>query len=154
LAISRAKLAIATPRPRQAGFTLLELLIVISIIAIASVGVSLGLRDSARTALDQDAERLIALLESNRALSRTSGKAVRWSEQLAGFRFDGTPTGSTAQAWLRPDIRVQWDGNASGTLLLGPEPIIEAQAITLRLQSYSLRIATDGLRPFSIQTPP
>jgi len=48
------------------GFTLLELLVVIALIAIATAGASLALRDSADSALDRDAQRLAALLETAR----------------------------------------------------------------------------------------
>ena len=40
-------------------------------------------------------------------------------------------------------------------LVLGPEPLIPRQSITLSLpgsNSAPLRLATDGLRPFSIQS--
>ncbi|EER57631.1 general secretion pathway protein H, partial [Acidovorax delafieldii 2AN] len=46
------------------GFTLLELLVVISIMALATAGVSLALRDSGQTQLEREAARLAALLES------------------------------------------------------------------------------------------
>jgi prepilin-type N-terminal cleavage/methylation domain-containing protein len=46
------------------GFTLLELLVVVALIAVATAGVSLSLRDSAQSALQRDAERLAVLLET------------------------------------------------------------------------------------------
>jgi type II secretion system protein H len=46
------------------GFTLIEMLVVLAIIAIGTAGVSLSLRDSAQSALERDAQRLAALLES------------------------------------------------------------------------------------------
>ena len=60
------------------GFTLLELLVVVAIIAIATAGVSFALRDSEATQLEREAQRLAALLESARAQSRSSGVPVRW----------------------------------------------------------------------------
>ena len=56
------------------GFTLLELLVVVALIAIATAGVSLSLRDSADSALERDATRLAALLETARAQARASGR--------------------------------------------------------------------------------
>jgi general secretion pathway protein H len=58
---------------RQRGFTLLELMVVVAIVALATAGVSLALRDSDATQLEREALRLSALLESARAQSRTSG---------------------------------------------------------------------------------
>ena len=38
-------------------------------------------------------------------------------------------------------------------LVLGPEPILAAQAITLQLRKQTLMIATDGLGPFEVRQP-
>ena len=130
---------------RSAGFTLIELLVVIAIIAIASAGVSLALRDSADTQLERDGQRLAALLESARAQSRTSGRAVRWRPVAGGFHFEGLPPDTLPEQWLDPATQV-----VSGTALqLGPEPIIGPQEVVLgstALPGRSLRIATDGRR--------
>ena len=47
----------------QRGFTLLELLVVISIVALATAGVGLAMRDSGQALLERDAARLAALLD-------------------------------------------------------------------------------------------
>jgi hypothetical protein len=38
-------------------------------------------------------------------------------------------------------------------LVLGPEPILAAQALTLRLREQRLRLASDGLQPFAVRQP-
>lgn len=147
------------------GFTLIELLVVLAIIAIGTAGVSLSMRDSAQSALERDAQRLAALLDSARARSRAMGVPVIWravdpklaagssSKSVAAFVFDGLPGSALPQAWL--------DGNTQVLnpvpLLLGPEPIIGAQAVALTSAAPApnravLWVATDGLRPFSVQT--
>jgi general secretion pathway protein H len=131
------------------GFTLLELLVVVAIIAIASAGVSFALRDSGDTQLEREAQRLAALLESARAQSRSSGRPVQWHAVPDGFRFDGLPPDTLPQVWLAPTTQVQ----GPGVLQLGPEPIIGRQQVVLTssaLPGRSLRIATDGLRPFAV----
>jgi general secretion pathway protein H len=123
--------------------------VVVAIIAIASAGVSFALRDSADTQLEREAQRLAALLESARAQSRTSGRPVQWRAVAGGFRFDGLPPDSLPQQWLEPTTEVR----GTGLLLLGPEPIIGRQQVVLgspALPGRSLRVATDGLRPFSV----
>src|SRR5450755_3968282 len=78
------------------GFTLIELLIVVALIAIATAVASLALRDPAAAKLENEAARLVALLESARAEARASGLSARWeplAEQAdgSGFRFVGLP---------------------------------------------------------------
>ncbi|MET0311418.1 MAG: prepilin-type N-terminal cleavage/methylation domain-containing protein [Burkholderiaceae bacterium] len=137
-------------RGRARGFTLLELLIVMAIIAIATAGVSLALRDSSRTALERDAQRLAALLEAGRAQSRTTGIAVRWvALSGGGFRFEGAPQGSLPGEWLSAGTSVL----GTATLVLGPEPLIGPQSVQLVSEGQSLIVATDGLRPFVVAGP-
>ena len=45
-------------RTQSTGFTLLELLVVISIMALATAGVSLAIRDGGERQLEREAERL------------------------------------------------------------------------------------------------
>jgi len=147
-----------TPFRLSRGFTLLELIVVIAIIAMSTVAVSLAMRDSHETQLDREAERLTALLESARAQSRTSGVAVRWRPVANGFVFDGLPPDALPGVWLADGmsaIAATADGTPAPTLLLGPEPIIPAQQVLISFKGPPLlgrRLATDGLRPFAIST--
>jgi general secretion pathway protein H len=134
---------------RVRGFTLLELLVVVAIIAIATAGVSFALRDPQATQLEREAQRLAALLESARARSRSSGATVRWHPTESGFIFEGVPSDTLPQNWLGETTQVR----GTGMLLLGPEPIIGKQEVVLvstALPGRSLRVATDGLRPFTV----
>jgi general secretion pathway protein H len=129
---------------------LLELLVVVAIIAIGTAGVSLTLRDASSSALERDAQRLAALLESGRAQSRATGIPVRWQVTAQGFEFAGLPPQSLPDRWLSPDTAVR----GTGTLQLGPEPLIDPQSVVLTSSSQpdrALRVATDGLRPFAVR---
>jgi general secretion pathway protein H len=136
------------------GFTLIELLVVVALIAIASGLMSLSLRDPAGTQLENEAARLAALLESARAESRTSGMAVRWEPHSAesaspGFTFVGvTNTADFPSHWLGSGVSAEIVG--SRAVVLGPEPLIAAQRIVLRLDDQRLALATDGLGPFVV----
>lgn len=134
------------------GFTLLELMVVIAVIAIGSAVAGLALRDRGASALAREADRLAALLESARAQSRAAGVPVQWRATASGFAWDGLPPSAQPLPthWL--DARTRALGNAA--LLLGPDPIIGAQAVLLAREGadgqppQSVQIATDGLRPF------
>jgi general secretion pathway protein H len=156
-------------KPCQAGFTLLELLVVLAIVAIGSAGVGFAMRDGTQNQLEREALRLSALLESARARSQFSGVPVRWQPTAQGFRFDGLSgqtgaEGDLPNTWLDADIRAEVDvaHSASATgrsaaLLLGPEPIIAPQSVTLTSRSQPdkrLRLGTDGVRPFAVQVQP
>ncbi len=135
------------------GFTLLELLLVIAVVAIASAGVSFAFRSAHQTKLENEAQRLIAILESARAQSRASGIPVLWQPTANGFILEGladTPENPARYQWQEPDIVLSSDK----PLLLGPEPLIPPQSVLIWLASqplYSLRVSTDGVRPFSVQ---
>jgi general secretion pathway protein H len=139
------------------GFTLLELIVVVAIIAMASASVTLAMRDTSQILLERDAQRLTVLLESARAQSRATGMVVRWQPTATGFAFSGLATGGLPTKWLSESTRPVGDV----TLFLGPEAMIGAQAFELTdtsqrgsAQAQNVRIATDGLRPFSIRPLP
>ena len=137
-------------RARCAGFTLLELMVVVAIIAIGTAGVSLAMRDASSATLEREAQRLAALLESGRARSRAMGTPVVWHRTPDGFEFQGVQPGSFPDKWLGDDTQVR----GTDTLALGPEPIIEPQAVILISVSRpdrSVRVTTDGLRPFTVK---
>jgi general secretion pathway protein H len=145
---------------KQVGFTLMELMVVVAIIAIASAGVMFAIPDASTTALERDAQRLAALLDSARAQSRASGLAVTWHPTADGFKFDGLPQAKNASTgemvdlvkfpteWLSAETRV----DENSRLALGPEPIIAQQEVVLLNAARSLTLATDGIRPFSIKS--
>lgn len=157
----------STAPPRSAGFTLLELLIVVAIIALASAVVALAVPDPAASRLDREAQRLVQLLEAGRAQARSLGLAVAWVPQpgptgadgrTGDFHFAGLPAGH--------DLPNRWLEDAAGdpaqviavelppgqrAVPLGPEPMIEARRIRLRLGSQQRVLATDGLAPFALQ---
>ncbi len=143
---------------RAAGFTLIELLIVVLLIAVASTVASLALRDPSATALDQEAGRLVALLESARAESRATGLAVRWEPrapqpEVPGFRFVGLPDKlALPVSWMAEGVSAEVIG--ARAVQLGPEPLIGAQRIVLRLDDRRVTLGTDGLGPFAVLPEP
>ena len=136
----------------RSGFTLLELMVVVLIVAIASGAVAVTLRDRSQSKLEEEGARLSALLETARTQSRIVGTDVRWAPATGGgFQFLGLP----AQA--AKELPSRWlDSGTTATIVgapqlrLGPEPLLPAQRVMLHLGDRQIAVGTDGLSPFQI----
>ena len=141
------------------GFTLIELLVVLVILAVASGGVGLALRDTEHDVLEREALRLSSLLEAARAQSRATGITLYGRNTAQGFAFvdaNGQPSANdpTLQApkhWPHPDLHVEVVRPANAQqLLLGPEPLLPAQTVRLRLNGREVLVHTNGFAPFTV----
>ena len=97
-----------------------------------------------------EAERVSAALETGRVQSRARGVAAEFVTSEKGFIVKSPNAGideSKVQPWLKPGT------SASGNVptVLGPEPILPAQTVVLSLGAYSVRISSQGLRPFAVE---
>ncbi|MDN3921148.1 prepilin-type N-terminal cleavage/methylation domain-containing protein [Roseateles violae] len=142
---------------RPGGFSLIELLVVVALIAIAAATVSLALRDPAAARLEREAERLAALFEAARAEGRAAGLEVQWRplppDEASGdqFRFEGLPPGVALPGrWLDAQAPAVLIAQGRRTVSLGPEPLIGAQQLRLSLGSQQIALTTDGLGPFQV----
>jgi len=135
------------------GFTLIEIMVVLAIVAVGAGLISLAIRDPAETRLENEAARLVALLEIARSEARAGGLAAMWLPAVdapaPGFRFVGLPaTLALPTRWLDERVRARVVG-APG-LTLGPEAILPPQRVVLRLEDRQLEVGSGGLAAFAV----
>jgi general secretion pathway protein H len=141
--------------PRSRGFTLIEMMVVLAIVALLTGVVSWSMRDSAAVQLKQEGERLALWLESARVQARVQGLAVTAQMSPHGVVLQGLPAdtpGSTQGAivlsWLHPGTQPV---GGDALLLLGPEPFIPSQQVQLgnaRDPSARTTVWTSGAGPW------
>jgi general secretion pathway protein H len=137
------------------GFTLLELMVVVAMIAITVSIVSFAVPDPSSTRLEREAARLVAILESARMQARSGALTVLWVPQSKGddndYQFIGLPPALMPDLhWMESDVHAEVVGARS--IVLGPEPVIGAQSVILHSEDKQIVIGTDGLVPFHVIT--
>ncbi|MDR2308478.1 MAG: type II secretion system minor pseudopilin GspH [Paucimonas sp.] len=126
----------------QRGFTLIELMVVLVIVGIASAAISLNIRPDPGKHLRADAERLARLLELAQSEAQADGQALRWQSDQDGYRFvraDGQVLDEgplKPRHWQARPVRVQVEPR--GSVWLDGEWI--GTPLTLYLSSGALRL--------------
>lgn len=82
------------------GFTLLEMLVVLVVMAIGMSAVALAFRPDARRPLALEAERLALLLEQAREESQLSGTSLAWEWHAGGYAFVRRDLTDNGPEWL------------------------------------------------------
>jgi len=133
----------------QRGLTLLELLVVMVILSLVTMTVVLSVRDDQGARLTDEAQQLIARLEASRALARTQHQTLDWRTTEQGYAI-----GAQVYRWQDSEIetRLQVGRNAQAkSIPLGPDPVLPATRLQLRLGMHELTVRTDGLNPFEVE---
>lgn len=136
----------------MAGFTLLELLVVLVLTALASAGVIMSLSSPGQGRLAEEGARLAAILDSARAQSRLMGVPVTLTTRRGGFEVEGLDAQASRHGWLHAGTEIVADAPFSMTL--PPEPVMGARRIVLRdrdTPGVLAIVASDGLRPFGVE---
>ena len=161
--------SITEPLPRARGFTLIEVLVVVLIIAILVSLVAVQLSPDARHGLREEAARLAALLAHARDEAITTGAPLAWQRTDAGYRFlqrgaDRTWQPMDGEASLRARVlptgvsvaAIETPATANGgnpTIVLSPTGIADPFRITLALGAHRVRVASDGVTAPSVEEP-
>ncbi len=131
------------------GFTLLELLLVVALIAIAAGVASLALGDAEPRRMREEAERLSALFRIATSEARASGRALTWQADLSGYRFRGYDDEATER--LPEELRrtrswpFEVEHIATPRLLITREPVREPAVIEIAARGRDLHLALDAL---------
>lgn len=138
----------AGPTRRPHGLTLLELLVVLAIVGIASVGVLQAWRGDADRRLDRLATELRDQIEAVRALARASGLRAELAWDAQGLRWRGLPQGALpelprARPWPLDNVALTLEP-PQPTLALGSEPMAAPWRLTLRHGERMRTLAFDG----------
>jgi general secretion pathway protein H len=133
---------------RQQGFTLIELLVVLALVAMGSSLVVMSLRDSPQQQLNQESDRLVAVLENAKAQARSRSTPLVWRADAQGFSLHSLPEqGLPLQSlkWLHPGTQVlptEW--------VISAEPVQAAMQFQVMRQDGRLTLKSDGVQAFKV----
>lgn len=140
--------AVGSSRQRAAraftGFTLLEMLVVLTIVAVATAGVAWSLRDAANEQLDRQAEQLQIQLEVARGIARATATTVRLRLLPDGYTFDGLTDSESGLVGQHRWINARLQATALLPVVLGPEPMGPPWRIELALGAARRTLSFDG----------
>lgn len=118
----------------ESGFTLIEILVALTIMAVLSSMIAISVLPSDAETADKEARRLAALLEMASSETRASGQIIAWSPDEGGYSFWRR---SEEGEWVRfPDssaYRRRWFGGQTElrNVLVGGRPLPPDDRITI-----------------------
>jgi len=156
------------------GFSLIEVLVVLMVVASTMALAALSLGNLRGRGLDLEAQRLNARLGAASEEARLDGRTIRFELDDRGYRFYRLQLGRWSL--IQDDVLLQprsWDqftqwypatdapdqgqytpartGGQSFELLIGHEPIASPWVLLLSRGAQRIRLVSDGVRPLRWQ---
>lgn len=154
-------------RRPSAGFTLIEMLVVLLIAGLLIAIVALAPTRNRRTDLAEEAQRLATMLESADDQAEVRSASIAWEPVNGGYRFDQRAEDGTwhpiADDVLGPhrwgtemsdvSIRFTGSGNATPRIVFGDESIDVPVTVTLDSDGVRLQVVGTGIGSFAVRRP-
>ena len=145
------------------GFTLIELMVVLVILAVTTSLITLSVSAATGHVLESSAEQLAATMEEARwraistgrriAFETPAGQAPLWYEQLADstWRLRAPSHGDAYPAGVTLHIAQTPHAAAQPRAVLGPEPVGAAICVQLTHEGGAMAVVSDGVAPFALR---
>jgi len=134
---------------RRHGYTLIELLIVITIVGIGASAVILSVRGNETRRLGEDADRLGALFRMAQGEARVSGRALLWEADLGGYSFRWVEPSTEILLPEELNRRRTWSVDVrridNTRLLFSREPLREPAVVEITTAGDAMRLELDAL---------